>query len=187
MSNGRIFVFSGPSGSGKSSVLGLVFQKLDKYFFSISATTRQPRAGEKDGVNYYFISKERFLDMIDRDEFLEYTEYVGNYYGTPLKPIYDNVNNGIDVFLDVEVEGNKNIRKKIPEAVSVFIAPPSIEELAKRLRARSTESEEKIIGRLKTAERELKLAETYDYIVTNDDLETAAEKVLDIIKSEKSK
>ncbi len=184
---GKIFVISGPSGSGKSTILNKVFEKQDKIFFSISATTRAPREGEVDGVNYHFISRDKFLQMIENDEFLEYAEYVGNLYGTPLKPIYSHAEDGYTVFLDVEVQGKQNVCKKIPEAVSIFIAPPSLEILGQRLRARSTETEEKVIGRLETARKELELAETYDYIVINDELQVAIDEILSIIEKEKSK
>lgn len=184
---GKIFVVSGPSGSGKSTILNRVFEKLDKVFFSISATTRQPREGEKDGVNYHFISRETFLQMIENQEFLEYAEYVGNLYGTPLKPIYDHVAKGYTVFLDVEVQGKQHVCEKIPQAISIFIAPPSLEELGNRLRLRSTESEEKIQGRLETAKKELQLADTYDYLVVNDDLNVAVAEFMAIMEKEKSK
>ena len=187
MNKGKIFILSGPSGSGKSSVLNIVLKDLEKYFFSVSATTRDPRPGEKDGVNYYFITKEKFLEMIDNGEFLEYTRYVNNYYGTPLAPIYDHIDNGYDVFLDIEVEGHGNVKKKIPESVSIFITPPSLEVLAERLRGRSTEPEEVIAGRLETAKTEMALAGTYDYTVINDDLATAANELLNIIIKEKNK
>lgn len=160
---------------------------MDKVFFSISATTRAPRAGEKDGVNYHFISREVFLQMIEKHEFLEYAEYVGNLYGTPLKPIYSHVEKGYNVFLDIEVQGKQHVCEKLPEAVSIFIAPPSVEELGNRLRIRSTEPEEKILGRLKTAEKELRLADTYDYVVINDVLDIAVQEFLAIIEKEKSK
>ena len=152
---GGIYIISGPSGAGKSTVLGKLFTKLDKYFFSISATTRAPRPGEEDGVNYYFVSREKFLSMIENDELLEYAEYVGNFYGTPLKPIYDHVNDGYAVFLDVEVKGKKQVSEKVPEAVSIFIAPPSLEELENRLRLRATDTEEAIAMRLNRAREEL--------------------------------
>lgn len=184
-SKGQLVIISGPSGAGKSTVLAQVMQQVEKPFFSVSATTRTPRPGEVDGVNYYFISKERFLDMISEDALLEYAEYVGNYYGTPLQPIRDHVAAGYTVFLDVEVQGYRQIRKKVPEALSIFIAPPSLAVLAERLRSRGTESEEKILGRLQTAEAELKLAPTYDYIVVNDAVDRAAGEVLEILRAGK--
>jgi len=187
MNKGKIFIISGPSGCGKSTVLGILLKKLDRYFFSISATTRAPRPGETEGKEYYFISPKKFLSMIDNNEFLEYTQYIGNYYGTPILPIYEHIDAGYDVFLDVEVEGHKNIKKKIPEAISIFIAPPSIEVLAERLRKRSTETEDKILRRLETAEKEMALADTYDYIVINDNREVAANELFAIIMNEKAK
>ena len=187
MSKGKLFIISGPSGSGKSTVLKAVFEKLDRYFFSVSATTRSPRKNEVDGVDYHFISRETFLGMIENNEFLEYAEYVNNFYGTPLQPIHDHINDGCDVFLDVEVQGHEQVCNKIPEAISIFIAPPSLEVLAARLRGRSTETEEKIQGRLITAERELEIANSYDYIVVNDELEKAVDELYKIINTEKQK
>lgn len=182
MTKGKILIISGPSGVGKSTVLKEVFAKVDNYFFSISATTRQPRPGETDGVEYYFISREKFEEMIAKDQLLEYAEYAGNYYGTPLEPIYSHSEKGDLVVLDVEVQGYQQIKKKIPEAVSVFIAPPSLEELEARLRGRLTETEERITKRLAIAKGELELAKTYDHIVVNDNVKDAAEKIFAVIQ-----
>ena len=181
---GKIVIVSGPSGVGKSTVLHQVFDKLDRYFFSISATTRAPRPGETDGVEYYFISREEFEARIAQNRFLEYAEYAGNYYGTPIEPIYEHSAAGDVVFLDVEVQGYQQIREKIPEAVSVFIAPPSLEELESRLRGRLTETEERIEKRLSIAKRELALSDTYDHIVVNDTVENAAKRILAVIHTE---
>lgn len=182
MSNkGTIYIISGPSGAGKSTVLGRVLQNHDRAFFSISATTRTPRAGELDGVNYHFVTRDEFERMLANNELLEHTEYVGNYYGTPIKPIYERSEQGYDVFLDVEVDGKQQVSEKIPEAVSIFISPPNIETLEKRLRDRKTDSEEKIISRLNTAREEMKLANTYDHIIINDELDSAVAALSKII------
>ena len=183
MNKGSIFIISGPSGSGKSTILDAVFTAFPEMFFSISATTRQPRNGEIDGVDYHFISKEQFSEMLDDNAFLEHAEYVGNFYGTPAKPVFDHVENGKDVIIEVEVQGYDQLRKKLPEATSIFIMPPSLEELENRLRGRFTESEEKIRGRLAKAASEIEFSKYYDEIVVNDVLSQATEKVIDIIKS----
>jgi len=187
MKEGKIFVISGPSGSGKSTILKQVFKEIDKVYFSISATTREMRPGERDGVEYYFVSHDEFMRMIENDELLEYTQYVGNFYGTPIVPILKHKEEGYAVFLDVEIEGNMHVRERLPEAVSIFIAPPSVEELERRLRSRSTESEEKIMKRLQRAQEELKAVDQYDYVVVNDVAERAANEVLNIVKCEFNK
>jgi guanylate kinase len=180
---GNIYIISGPSGSGKSTVLKEVFAQRENYYFSISATTRSPRPGEQDGVEYFFITKERFQEMIENDEFLEYAQYVENSYGTPRKPVEDKVQSGYDVIMDIEVQGAKQVKEKLPEAISIFIAPPSLEELERRLRGRSTESEEKILGRLETARHELELSVNYDHKVINDEVSRAANEILSIMRS----
>jgi len=182
--NGRIVVISGPSGVGKSTVLNRVMEEIGPHFFSVSATTRAPREGEQDGVNYHFITKEAFEKLIHLDALLEYAEYVGNYYGTPLQPVLEHADAGETVFLDVEVQGCRQIREKIPDATSIFIAPPSLEALAERLRGRGTETEEKIRRRLQTAAMELELAPTYDYTVVNDEVDRAAGEILSILQGE---
>ncbi len=186
MSKGVVFIVSGPSGVGKGTILGQVFSRLDNCWFSVSATTRDPREGEAHGVHYYFLTREEFIKQIEQDEFLEYAEYVGNYYGTPRSPITEHVEAGYNVFLDIEVQGSEQVCRKMPEAVSIFIIPPSIEALAERLRGRNTDSEEKIRARIKRAEEEIALAPNYDYTVVNDDLETAVNEVLAIIEYERS-
>jgi len=153
-------------------------------FFSVSATTRKPRPGEVDGREYFFVDREEFQRMLHDGELLEHAEYVGNCYGTPRGPIDEKTSQGCDVILDIEVQGAFQVKAKMPEAVSIFIAPPSIEELEKRLRGRSTETEEKIAGRLETAKRELRLADTYDYKVVNDDVSRAVAELLHIIEKE---
>lgn len=186
--NGKIFIISGPSGVGKSTVLSKALEEIGPYYFSISMTTRKPREGERDGREYIFTDKETFEREIEREGFLEYVEYVGKYYGTPIKPIIDNIENGVDVFLDIEVVGRGNVVKKFPEAVSVFIMPPSLEELERRLRDRkSGESDDAISKRLARAEKEIEHAGEYDYIIVNDDVCRAAKELEEIITKEKSK
>ena len=182
---GQIFIVSGPSGAGKSTVLCKVFERMDRYFFSISATTRDPRPGEKDGVNYNFVTREKFFKMIENSELLEHAEYVGNYYGTPIGPICEKIEAGCDVFLDVEVKGNRQLRAKLPEAISIFITTPDIETLEQRLRDRGTETEEKIQCRLETARREMQYIGDYDYVIINDKSDRAADEILRIVKAER--
>ena len=184
MRKGTLLVLSGSSGVGKSTVIAQVLEHRPDVYFSVSCTTRPPRPGEVDGVNYYFISREEFQGRIDRGEFLEYAEYVGNYYGTSMTVIREKLEKGVDVLLDIEVQGAAKVREKLPEAASVFIVPPSFEELANRLRGRGTDSEEKIRQRLDTARREAKEIKYYDYIVVNDTVEHAAQEVLAILTAQ---
>ena len=182
---GLLIVFSGPSGVGKGTVRKEVFNKLgEQLYFSISLTTRNIREGEKDGVDYIFLSREQFLTELERDNLLEYNEYVGNFYGTPKDIVFDKINKGIDVVLEIEVNGAKQIKEKVPNCVSIFVAPPSLKDLKSRLVGRNTESSEVIEKRLKKAEEEIALASMYDYIVINDDVLLAAEEVVSIIQSE---
>lgn len=178
---GALIIISGPSAVGKSTVLEKVMKRLPKYWFSISATTRNPRPGESDGVEYYFVSRDRFEQMIAQGELLEYMEYAGNYYGTPRTPIEDHVRDGYIVILDVDVRGKLNIRERYDEGVSVFIAPPSLEELESRLRGRGTETEAVIQKRLAAASHELSYKDTYDFVVVNNDADKAADELLQII------
>ncbi|MBR5381759.1 MAG: guanylate kinase [Oscillospiraceae bacterium] len=187
MNEGVVFIVSGPSGVGKGTVLNKVFSILDNCWFSVSATTRSPRPGEADGVHYHFITEEQFREWIGNGEFLEYAQYVGNYYGTPVTPIREHVEQGCNVFLDIEVQGSEQVCRKMPEAVSIFIVPPSLEALAERLRGRQTESEEKIAERLLRAEEEIKLAPHYDYTVVNDDLDDAVAEIIRIATGERLK
>lgn len=184
MRKGTLLVLSGSSGVGKSTVIARVLEERPDVYFSVSCTTRAPRPGEVDGVNYYFISREEFQARIDRGEFLEYAEYVGNYYGTSMTVIREKLEKGVDVLLDIEVQGAAKVREKLPEAASVFIVPPSFEELANRLRGRGTDSEEKILQRLETARREAREIKNYDYIVVNDTVEHAAREVLAILTAQ---
>ena len=180
MSKGRLFVISGASGVGKSTVLSRVMAAREDLKFSVSATTRQPRPGEVDGVSYYFVTKEGFEEMIRQDAFLEYDAHMDNYYGTPEKQVEEKLENG-SVILDIDVNGAFNVRKKRADAVLIFIAPPSLEELERRLRGRGDTSEAQMQLRLERVRWETEQAKKYDYIVTNDRVETCAEEILHII------
>ena len=182
---GLLVVFSGPSGVGKGTVRKKFFEKMgDKLYYSISMTTRNIREGETDGVDYHFISKEQFLEEIQNDNVLEYNEYVGNFYGTPKDIVFEKINNGIDVVLEIEVNGAKMIKEKVPNCVSIFIAPPSYDALKERLVGRNTEAPDVIEKRLIKAEDEISSANLYDYIVINDDVDEASNEVISIIESE---
>lgn len=172
MNKGILIVVSAPSGCGKGTILGEVL-KDDSFYYSVSATTRSPRPGEQDGVNYHFLSREQFEEKINSDGMLEYAEYCGNYYGTPKDKVLEKINEGKNVILEIEVQGAMQIRKKCPDALFIFIAPPSVAELRNRLVNRGTESIEVIEQRVSEAAHEISFAEKYDYIVINDDLETA--------------
>lgn len=185
MNKGGVFIISGPSGSGKDTLLGELFKKRPEIEFSISSVTRDMREGEKEGEKYNFISRERFENMISNDELLEYNIYVGNYYGTPKAPVVAATQNGKDIFIEVDVNGAASIRKKLPEAVSIFIMPPSFEELKRRLCGRGTESAEVIEKRMAEAIGEIKRATEYDYIVVNDNLATAVDDIITVIESSK--
>ncbi len=178
MNKGTLLVLSGSSGVGKSTIIAQVLEQRPELYFSVSCTTRAPRPGEVDGVNYTFISREEFQARIERGEFLEYAEYVGNYYGTSMTVIREKLEQGVDVLLDIEVQGAAKVRERLPDAASVFIVPPSFEELAQRLRGRGTDSEEKIQKRLETARREA------NDIVVNDTVDHAAQEVLAILTAQ---
>lgn len=183
MSKGGVFVVSGPSGSGKDTVLKGLFAKNPDIVFSISSITRAMRPGEKEGEKYNFISREHFEEMIKNDLLLEHNVFVGNYYGTPRIPVEKAVSEGRDIIIEVDVNGAAQIRKKLPEAVTVFIMPPSFEELKRRLVGRGTESEELIEKRLRSALDEIRRAEEYDYIIVNDDAAAASQSLMSVIKA----
>lgn len=183
MSKGGVFIISGPSGSGKDTVLTELFKQRPDLLFSISSVTRPMRSGEREGEKYNFISREKFLYMIDNDMLLEHNVFVNNYYGTPREPVERAISEGKDIIIEVDVNGAAQIRQKLPEAVSIFIMPPSFEELKRRLRGRGTESEELIEKRLNSALGEIKRAEEYDYIIVNDNITAAADDILSVILS----
>ena len=182
---GLLIVLSGPSGVGKGTVRKAVFAQQDINFeYSISATSRPKRPGEIDGVDYYFKTREEFEQMIKNGELLEYTEYVGNYYGTPVKYVQETLAAGKDVFLEIEVEGAKQVRKKFPDGLFIFLIPPSLSELENRIKNRGTESAELIRNRMHVAVEELKMMNLYDYVVENDKVENAVEKIKAIVIAE---
>jgi len=184
---GGLFIISAPSGAGKGTVIQTLLELRPELVFSVSATTRAPREGEVDGVSYSFVTHERFKQMISDDEFLEYAEYVGEFYGTPKSPVFANMENGKDVLLDIEVQGAKQVLGKVPEAVTIFIVPPDMDELERRLRGRGTDSEEKLIARMARARQEMLEMDFYDNIVINDVVSRAAGELLAIIKNSHSK
>ncbi len=187
MSKGLLLVVSAPSAGGKGTILKEMFQQDEQLRLSVSATTRQPRPGEKHGEHYYFISEEEFQNLVNSGNMLEYAAYVGNSYGTPREPVEKWLAEGLDVVLEIDVQGGAQVKKLMPDCVSVFIVPPSMTVLEKRLRDRGTEDESTVRKRLETARQELSHAEDYDYIVVNDRLEDAVEDMLAILRSEKRK
>ncbi len=180
---GKLFVISGASGVGKGTVLKGVMAERSDLSFSVSATTRAPRPGEIDGVHYYFISKEEFEEMIEKDAFLEYDAHAANYYGTPMAQLNDKLLSG-SVLLDIEPKGAQIVRKKRPDAVLIFIMPPSVEELERRLRGRGDTSDEQIAMRMERAKWEMEQRSWYDHVVVNDELNRCVKEVLEIIAHE---
>lgn len=185
--NGILMVLSGPAGSGKDTVLGELYKQIPEMKQSVSMTTRPPRDGEVDGVDYYFVSKEEFETAIKDRKMLEYAQYGSNFYGTPKEPVDRMLNEGKIVVLKIEVQGAENIRKIYPDLVTIFITPPNMSVLESRLRRRGTESEEDIRHRLEIAADELSRIEEYNYIVINDELEDVVNDVKTIISAEKLK
>ena len=186
MNKGRLIVFSAPSGCGKGTMLAEI-TKDKSYRCSISATTRNPRPEDKDGVTYYFLTNEEFEDKMDRGEFLEYAGYCDHYYGTFLTEVDPYLEQGINVILEIEVKGAMKVREKRPEALMVFVVPPSLKELRRRLEKRGTESPETIEKRLEEAENEIPMAIKYDYVIVNDALEDAVDDFFKVIETEKLK
>ena len=184
MYKGKTFIISGPSGVGKSTVLKELFQDRDDRYFSVSATTRPPRPGEINGVHYHFTDVDEFRKMISEDAFLEYAEYVGNFYGTPKKFVDEAMESGRDVILDIEIQGATQVHEVRPDVVRIFIAPPSWEELERRLSARGTDSPEKVQKRLLRAKVELQNAGHYDYFVVNDTVDNAVKELRAIMLAE---
>ena len=187
MTKGKCFIISGPSGVGKSTVLHALMEKRKNVYFSVSATTRDPRPGEEDGVHYHFLDVDTFRQWIANDEFLEYAEFVGNFYGTPRRFVDEAMERGEDVILDIEVQGAIQVTSKRPDAVRIFIAPPSWAELGRRLTDRGTDSPDKIQKRLLRAKVEFQTAHTYDYFVINNTVEEAVEELNAIMTAEHCK
>lgn len=180
LKKGKFIVVSGPSGVGKGTICNRLIKELNAWY-SVSSTTRNPREGEVDGVNYFFITKEDFEEKIKNGEFLEYNVYNGNYYGTSKKIVLEKMEEGVSVFSEIDVNGAKNIKKIFPDALLIYIAPPSFDDLRERLIERGTETIEVINNRLKIAEEELKQIDFYDYVVINDDVDRATDEVKEII------
>lgn len=187
MNKGALIIISGPSGSGKDTVLTELFKVLPELKFSISSVSREMRSNEKQGEKYNFISREKFQQMIKEDKLLEYNLYLGNYYGTPREPIDNAIADNKEIVIEVDVNGAENIKKKCSDCYSIFIMPPSLDELKNRLERRGTESPEVIAKRIERAKDEIKRADSYDYIVVNDILQNAVENIVKIIKSERLK
>lgn len=182
---GLLIVFSGPSGVGKGTVRQEIFSTPDhKFQYSVSMTTRPQRPGEVDGIDYFFRSREEFEELIKQGQMLEYAEYVGNYYGTPLSYVNETLDKGIDVFLEIEVQGALQVKQRVPDGVFIFLTPPDLEELQDRLQGRGTDSPEVIAQRIARAKEEIALMREYDYAVVNDQVKLAAERVKRIIETE---
>ncbi len=185
MNKGLLIVVSGASGTGKGTVCKKLLDDMPKISYSVSATTREPRPGEKDGREYYFLSRERFEERISKNEFLEYAEVYGNYYGTPLNEIEMRLNCGEDILLEIDTQGALNVKKRCPESVLIFLLPPSLEELRKRIEGRGTETPESLERRFNAAKEEISIGKKYDYVVVNDTVEFAVEKIKSILTAEK--
>ncbi|MFT8361710.1 MAG: guanylate kinase [Sporolactobacillus sp.] len=181
---GLLVVLSGPSGVGKGTVCKALRARDTRLHYSISVTTRKPRAGEVDGVHYFFRSREQFQQMIREQKLLEWAEYVGNFYGTPIDYVRDSLNGGQDVILEIEVQGALQIKRRFPEATFIFLAPPTLGELKKRIIGRGTETAELIESRMSVARSEMELMENYNYVVENDQVENACERIESIVVAE---
>ena len=184
MRTGNLFVISGPSGAGKGTLVARLVQAVPDAWLSVSATTRSPREGEKDGVSYYFLDRSEFMKLVEEGGFLEWAEYAGNCYGTPLESVQRMVDAGRQVILEIDVQGAFQVRDRMPDAKLVFIEPPSFKELERRLRARGTEDEETVQRRLEAAKVELSRKKEYDVQLVNDDLETAVQELVDFVNEQ---
>ncbi len=185
VSKGTLYIFTGPSGTGKGTLLRDVMQRDDKLFLSVSATTRAPRAGEEHGVHYFFLTHEEFDRRVAAGEFLEHASYVGNSYGTLEAPVQQHLDEGNDVILEIEVQGAQEVHAKRPDAIMIFVEPPNLAELEKRLGGRGTEAPEAVRARLETAKTELEHALEFDYIIVNDNLDTAVRELSSIFIAER--
>ncbi|MFP4974543.1 guanylate kinase [Paenibacillus sp. CN-4] len=187
MSKGLLIVLSGPSGVGKGTVCSALRPRMPELVYSVSATTRSPRAGEQDGVNYFFKTRDQFAEMIDKDQLLEFAEYVGNYYGTPRDFVEETLRSGKDIILEIEVQGALKVKEKFPEGIFVFLTPPSMDELKDRICGRGTEHPDVINHRMSVAEEEIGLMKHYDYAVVNDEIDLACKRIESIIIAEHCK
>ena len=181
---GLLFVLSGPSGVGKGTVCRALRQRGTNLQYSISVTTRNPREGERNGVEYFFKTKEEFQEMIKNNQLLEWAEYVGNYYGTPLEYVRQNLDEGKDVLLEIEVQGAMQVKQNFPEGIFIFLVPPSLGELRKRITNRGTETDDLITNRLNVAKNEIELMKHYDYVIENDQVEKACERIEAVVTAE---
>lgn len=184
---GILVVVSGFSGAGKGTLMKALINKYHNYALSVSATTRQPREGEADGKEYFFVTKERFLEMIEQNELIEYAQYVENFYGTPKEYVFHQMEAGKDVILEIEIQGALKIKEKFPKALLLFVLPPTVEELRHRLVARGTESRDVIDARLRRAQEEADGMNSYDYIVINDDIDACTEEMHELIQAQHNK
>jgi len=187
VTKGRLYVISGASGAGKNTVINRTMEKRPDLFYSISATTRPPRSGEIDGIHYYFVDHDKFEQMIENNELLEYTNYVGNYYGTPIAAIREKTSAGTDVIMDIDIPGAMQVKKILPESVLIFVLPPKFSDLEDRIRSRCTNTDADIAKRIETAKTEYSFADKYDYLIVNDTPDNAADEILAIMKAEQCK
>ena len=179
----KLIILTGPSGVGKGTVVKEILGKYKNIWLSISATTRKPREGEKEGENYYFLDEEKFKEMIERNLFLEWAQFAGNYYGTPLSSVNEKIKNGFTVLLEIEVEGAKQIKEKYPNSMSIFLLPPDKEELEKRIRNRGTEKEDEINKRLSRAKYEISESNLFDFVFTNYKVDETANRIIKLIQT----